>query len=79
MLAVDGASCGWGASNKYVQTAGYVAEQKAGKALFKGAFSTGNPSGGWFNNPFDLKFKNVANTHVTQVRRKAWGACPVSK
>jgi all-trans-8'-apo-beta-carotenal 15,15'-oxygenase len=56
-----------------------VAEQKAGKALFKGAFSTGNPSGGWFNNPFDLKFKNVANTHVTQVRRKAWGACPVSK
>jgi len=54
--------------NRYVQTKGYVDEQAAGRPLYKGAFSTGNPAGGWFNNPLDLKFKNVANTHVTQVR-----------
>jgi len=54
--------------NKYVQTKGYVEEQKAGKALFKGAFSTGNPSGMLFQNPFDFDLKNVANTHVVH-----WG------
>jgi len=27
-----------------------------------GAFSSGNPSGGWFYNPFNFSVKNVANT-----------------
>jgi hypothetical protein len=60
--------------NKYVQTKGYVDEQAAGRPLYKGAFSTGNPAGGWFNNPLDLKFKNVANTHVTQVQLYSYTA-----
>lgn len=54
--------------NKFVKTKGYVEEQKAGRALFKGAFSTGNPSGKGLANPFDFDLKNVANTHVVQ-----WG------
>jgi hypothetical protein len=28
--------------------------------LFKGAFATGNPGGGWFFNPFDFSVKNGA-------------------
>ena len=52
--------------NAYVRTSGYDAEQSAGRWLFKGAFATGNPSGGWFFNPFDFSVKNVANTHVVQ-------------
>ena len=55
-------------SNRFVRTKGYVAEQAAGRMLFKGAFTTGNPSGGWFYNPFDFDVKNVANTHVVH-----WG------
>jgi all-trans-8'-apo-beta-carotenal 15,15'-oxygenase len=56
-------------ANAYVRTSGYVAEQAAGRMLFKGAFATGNPSGGWLYNPFDFSVKNVANTHVVR-----WGS-----
>ena len=52
--------------NAYVRTSAYVEEQAAGKWLYKGAFATGNPSGGWLYNPFDFSVKNVANTHVVQ-------------
>ena len=39
--------------------------QEAGRALYRGAFSTGNTTGSWFYNPFDMSFKNIANTgHV---------------
>jgi all-trans-8'-apo-beta-carotenal 15,15'-oxygenase len=49
--------------NRYVRTAGYVAEQKAKKPLYRGVFGTQKPGGPWAN-AFDLKLKNIANTHV---------------
>merc|ERR1719440_456212 len=51
-------------SNAYVKTQGYVDEVAANKFIYKSAFSTGNPAGDWFYNPFDFSTKNVANTHV---------------
>jgi len=51
-------------SNRFVRTADYVAEQEAGKMIFRGAFSVGNPSGDGFYNPFDLSIKKVANTGI---------------
>ncbi len=49
--------------NRYVRTEGYVAEQKAGKILYRGVFGTPKP-GGWLNNLFDTRLKNIANTQV---------------
>lgn len=49
--------------NRFVRTEGYVAEQNAGKLLYRGVFGTQKP-GGWFANLFDLKLKNIANTSV---------------
>lgn len=49
--------------NRYVRTEGYVREQEAGKMLYRGVFGTQRP-GGWINNIFDLKLKNIANTNV---------------
>ena len=49
--------------NRYVKTEGYLAEQKAGKILYRGVFGT-EKSGGWSSNAFDFKLKNVANTNV---------------
>ena len=49
--------------NRFVRTEGYVAEQAAGKPLYRGVFGTQKP-GGFFANIFDLKLKNIANTHV---------------
>lgn len=54
--------------NKYVRTHDFLKEQAAGKMLFRGVFSVGNPSGGLFFNPFDFTVKNVANTGVVN-----WG------
>jgi len=34
--------------------------------LYRGAFSVGNPAGGWLYNPFDLSIKKVANTGVVR-------------
>lgn len=36
--------------------------------LYRGAFSAGNPSGGRFFNPLDLRIKSIANTNVVH-----WG------
>ena len=47
---------------RYVRTKGFLEEQAAGRMLHGGAFSTGNPSGKLFNNPFEFSVKNVANT-----------------
>jgi len=44
--------------------AAFVEEQLAGKMLYRGAFSVGNPTGGWLYNPFDFDIKKVANTGV---------------
>jgi all-trans-8'-apo-beta-carotenal 15,15'-oxygenase len=49
--------------NRYVRTAGYVAEQAANKFLYRGVFGTAKP-GGWLANIFDVKLKNIANTQV---------------
>ncbi len=49
--------------NRYVRTAGYVAEQQAKKSLYRGVFGTQKP-GGPLANAFDLKLKNIANTHI---------------
>ncbi|MDJ0581925.1 carotenoid oxygenase family protein [Crocosphaera sp.] len=49
--------------NRFVRTEGYVQEQKAGKMIYRGVFGTQKP-GGWINNIFDLKVKNIANTNV---------------
>ena len=51
-------------ANRFVRTDDFVAEQEAGKMLFRGAFSVGNPSGGFFFNPFDISVKRVANTGI---------------
>lgn len=49
--------------NKFVRTEGYLAEQKSGKPEYRGVFGTQKP-GGWLANAFDLRLKNIANTHV---------------
>lgn len=49
--------------NRFVRTAGYVAEQATGKPVYRGVFGTQKP-GGWLANAFDLRLKNIANTHV---------------
>ena len=49
--------------NRYVRTAGYVAEQTAKRPLYRGVFGTQKP-GGPLANAFDLKLKNIANTHI---------------
>lgn len=49
--------------NRYIRTEGYVAEQQAGKILYRGVFGTAK-SGGWLSNLFDLKLKNIANTNI---------------
>lgn len=50
-------------SNRFVQTEGYLAEQKAGKILYRGVFGTQKP-GGWLANIFNFNIKNIANTNV---------------
>jgi all-trans-8'-apo-beta-carotenal 15,15'-oxygenase len=49
--------------NRYVRTAAYLEEQKAGKILYRGVFGT-QKLGGWLANIFDFKLKNIANTNV---------------
>ncbi|MEB3232486.1 MAG: carotenoid oxygenase family protein [Leptolyngbyaceae bacterium] len=49
--------------NRFVRTEEYLAEQKAGKMLYRGVFGTQKP-GGWLANIFDIHLKNVANTQV---------------
>ncbi|MCU0534382.1 MAG: carotenoid oxygenase family protein [Hydrococcus sp. Prado102] len=49
--------------NRFVRTEGYVKEREVGKILYRGVFGTSKP-GGFFNNAFDLKLKNIANTNV---------------
>ncbi|MDJ0597389.1 MAG: carotenoid oxygenase family protein [Crocosphaera sp.] len=49
--------------NRFVRTEGYVQEQNSGEMLYRGVFGTQKP-GGWLNNVFDVKVKNIANTNV---------------
>lgn len=50
--------------NKFVRTTGFVEEQAAGKPLHRNSFTRGSANGNPLFNPFDFKFKNVANTGV---------------
>mmetsp|Transcript_44997 Transcript_44997/g.89114 ORF Transcript_44997/g.89114 Transcript_44997/m.89114 type:complete len:664 (+) Transcript_44997:206-2197(+) len=47
----------------FVCTPEYVAEESAGKILFRGAFGTAK-EGGTLANTFDIRSKNLANTNV---------------
>lgn len=49
--------------SRFVRTEGYVAEQAAGKPLYRGVFGSQKP-GGPIANAFDLQLKNIANTHI---------------
>ena len=49
--------------NRFVRTEGFLAEQMAGRILYRGPFGTQKP-GGWLANAFDLRLKNTANTSV---------------
>lgn len=53
-------------SNKFVRTEGWEKEEEAGRFLHRGIFGTQKP-GGPLANAFDLRLKNVANTHVVQL------------
>lgn len=52
--------------NRFVRTEGWQAEEKAGEILYRGVFGTQKP-GGPLANAFDLRMKNIANTHVVQL------------
>ena len=49
--------------NRFVATEAYIQEKAAGKILYRGVFGTQKP-GGFINNIFDFKLKNIANTNV---------------
>lgn len=49
--------------NRFIKTPEFLAEQEAGKILYRGVFGT-QKSGGWLANCFDLRLKNIANTNV---------------
>jgi len=53
-------------SNRFVRTKGWQEEEKAGKFIYRGVFGTQRP-GGPLTNAFDLRFKNIANTHVVKL------------
>ena len=53
-------------SNRFVRTEGWLAEQQAGRFLYRGVFGTQKP-GGPLANAFDLRLKNIANTHVVRL------------
>jgi all-trans-8'-apo-beta-carotenal 15,15'-oxygenase len=52
--------------NRFVRTEGFEAEEAAGKFLYRGVFGTQKP-GGVAANAFDLRLKNIANTHVVRL------------
>ena len=53
-------------SNRFVRTEGWLAEEQAGRFLYRGVFGTQKP-GGAVANAFDLRLKNIANTHVVRL------------
>ena len=52
-------------TNRFVKTKGYLEEEKINKFIYRGVFGT-QKNGGFLNNALDLKFKNIANTHVVK-------------
>ncbi|MEB3348648.1 MAG: carotenoid oxygenase family protein [Cyanobacteriota bacterium] len=52
--------------NRFVRTEGWLAEEQAGRLLYRGVFGSQKP-GGALANAFDLRLKNIANTHVVRL------------
>ena len=52
--------------NRFVRTEGWLAEEQADRFLYRGVFGTQKP-GGVAANAFDLRLKNIANTHVVRL------------
>ncbi|MFM8605146.1 MAG: carotenoid oxygenase family protein [Cyanobium sp.] len=52
--------------NRFVRTVGWQAEEQAGRFVYRGVFGTQKP-GGPLANAFDLRLKNIANTHVVRL------------
>lgn len=52
--------------NRFVRTEGWLAEEQADRFLYRGVFGTQKP-GGPAANAFDLRLKNIANTHVVRL------------
>ena len=52
--------------NRFVRTEGWLAEEQADRFLYRGVFGTQKP-GGLAANAFDLRLKNIANTHVVRL------------
>ncbi|GIS13498.1 MAG: hypothetical protein CM15mP116_00810 [Synechococcus sp.] len=59
-------------SNRFVRTEGWLAEEKAGKVLYRGVFGSQKP-GGRLANAFDLRLKNIANTNVVRLGDQLFG------
>ncbi|MEI8249829.1 MAG: carotenoid oxygenase family protein [Synechococcus sp. ELA057] len=53
-------------TNRFVRTEGWQAEEAAGRFLYRGVFGSQKP-GGPLANAFDLRLKNIANTHVVRL------------
>ena len=53
-------------SNRFIRTEGWLAEEQAGRFTYRGVFGTQKP-GGPLANAFDLRLKNIANTHVVRL------------
>ncbi|MDA0717652.1 MAG: carotenoid oxygenase family protein [Cyanobacteria bacterium] len=53
-------------TNRFVRTDGWLAEEQIGRFVYRGVFGTQKP-GGPLANAFDLRLKNIANTHVVQL------------
>lgn len=51
--------------SRFVRTANFEAEERAGRVLTRGTFGTPR-DGGALANAFDLRLKNPANTHVAR-------------
>ena len=56
-------------TNKFVKTKGFIEEERKNEFIYRGVFGT-QKKGGIFNNALDLKFKNIANTHVVKLGDK---------
>ncbi|MFM7087209.1 MAG: carotenoid oxygenase family protein [Cyanobium sp.] len=52
--------------NRFVRTEGWLAEEQAERVLYRGVFGSQKP-GGPLANAFDLRLKNIANTHVVRL------------
>ena len=53
-------------TNRFVRTEGWLAEEQTGKFVYRGVFGTQKP-GGVVANAFDVRLKNIANTHVVRL------------